>query len=402
MLPVAQALARLLADAAPLGVQSVPLGHAAGRVLASDIVARRTQPPFSVSAMDGYAVRAADLAEPPARLAVIGAVAAGAVFDGKLERGQAVRIFTGAPVPEGADTILIQEDAAPAEDGTVTARATPGPGAYIRPAGLDFAKGDVLVVSGTLLDAGHLSLAAAGNHARLPVIGRPRVGVLATGDELVAPGTEPATGQIVASNGYGVAAILAGAGAEPIDLGIARDNAAALEERLDAALAAECDVLITLGGASVGDHDLVRPVFGARGMALDFYKIAMRPGKPMMFGRLGAMRVLGLPGNPVSSLVCAHLFAVPLIERLAGRPASQRRTTVRLGAALPANGPREHYMRATLERGGDGTLIATAFDNQDSSLLRLYAQAGALIVRPPHAGVLESGGEAEAIVLREP
>lgn len=402
MMPVSDALARLLADTAPLDAETVALAEARGRVLADDLIALRTQPPFAVSAMDGYAVRAADTRDPPGPLTVIGEVAAGQVFEAPVKAGQAVRIFTGAPVPEGADAILIQEDAETAGEGTIRAREAVPAGRHVRPAGLDFSEGEMLIEGGTLLDGGHLSLAAAGNHAELTVRRRPRVGVLATGDELVQPGMPPGPGQIVASNGYGVAAILAEAGAEPFDLGIACDRRADLDIKLDAALSAECDVLITLGGASVGEHDLVRPTFVARGMELAFHKIAMRPGKPMMFGRLGAMRVLGLPGNPVSSLVCTHLFAVPLIESLAGRPPSQRRTTARLGAQLDPNGPREHYMRGALTRDGDGTLVVTAFDNQDSSIIRLYAAADALIVRPPGADALDAGAEVEIVLLREP
>jgi len=402
MVPVADALGRLLADATALETETVALHEASGRVLATDIAALRTQPPFTASAMDGYAVRADDIAETPATLKVIGAVAAGDVFSGRVEPGETVRIFTGAPLPEGADAILIQEDAETVGDGEVRAMEPAPAGRYLRPAGLDFSEGDRLLEEGCVLDAGHLSLAAAGNHAFLPVIRRPVVGVLATGDELVAPGSETGPGQIVASNGYGVAAIARDAGAEVIDLGIARDTAESLEAKLNAATAARCDVLITLGGASVGDHDLVRPTFTGRGMTLDFYKIAMRPGKPMMFGRLGAMRVLGLPGNPVSSLVCTHLFVVPLVEQLAGRPESGRRTTARLGAPIGKTGPREHYMRSSLTHGNDGVLVATAFDNQDSSIIRIYAAADALIVRAPDAPPAETGDEVEIVMLREP
>ena len=400
MMPVSEALHRLLSGAARLPSETVGLHEARGRVLAGDMVARRTQPPFPASAMDGYAVRAADTGDGAGPLAVIGAVAAGSVFGGGVAAGQAVRIFTGAPVPDGADAILIQENAEAVGSDTVRATATVKPGEYVRPAGLDFSEGDVLIAAGTVLDAGHLSLAAAGNHARLSVVRRPIVGVLATGDELRPPGHETGPGQIVASNSYGVVAIARDAGAEAIDLGIAPDSAAALEAGLDAALAARCDVLITLGGASVGDHDLVRPTFAARGMELDFHKIAMRPGKPMMFGRLGAMAVLGLPGNPVSSLVCAHLFAVPLIEALGGHPPGQRRRTATLGEALPRNGPREHYMRARLSLDEGDNLVATAFGNQDSSVLRNFARADALIIRAPNAPPAPRGSPVEIVPLR--
>lgn len=400
MMPVSEALARLLANAGPLEVETVPLAEAQDRVLAEAIKARRTQPPFAASAMDGYAVRAGDLAISPVDLSVIGSVAAGDVFKGTIAAGQAVRIFTGAPVPDGADAILIQEDTETITADTVRATATVEPGAFVRPAGLDFKMGDTLLDAGRLLDGGALSLAASGNHPDLPVLRRPRVGVLATGDELVPAGSPIAPGQIIASNSIGVCAIARAAGGHAIDLGIAGDTSADLDAKLDAAQAAKCDILITLGGASAGDHDLVRPTFAARGMALDFYKIAMRPGKPMMFGRLGDMRLLGLPGNPVSSLVCAHLFAVPLIEALAGRPASQRRQRAQLGAGLPQNGPREHYMRAHLVRTDDGELIATAFDNQDSSVLRNFANAAGLIVRPPQAPAVDRGASVDVVLLR--
>lgn len=401
LVPVSEALARLLEGAAPLGIETVPLDAAQGRVLAEAVVARRTQPPFAASAMDGFAVRAEDTAKAPVRLRLIGQVAAGSVFDGTVQAGETVRIFTGAPVPHGADTVLIQEDAEPVGDDAVRAMASPAPGANVRPSGVDFGEGDLLLEPGRLLDAGALSLAAAGNHATLPVLRRPRVGLVATGDELVQPGETPGPGGIVASASVGIAAMLRDAGAETIDLGIARDTAASLEARLDAALEARCDLLVTLGGASVGDHDLVRPVFAARGMTLDFRKIAMRPGKPMMSGRLGALRVLGLPGNPVSAFVCAQLFAVPLVAALSGRRHVHRRRSARLEVALAGNGPRQHFMRATLARDAAGRLTARPFDNQDSSLIRVYAAADALVVRAPHAPALPAGAEVEAILLRD-
>lgn len=400
MMPVSEALVRLMDGADPLGAEHVPLAGAHGRVLAEDIAARRTQPPFAASAMDGYAVRAADLTKPPVELTVIGSVAAGGVFDEAVEPGRAVRIFTGAPVPDGADAILIQENAEAVGSDRVRATAAVKPGEYVRPAGLDFGEGDTLLKAGRLLDAGALSLAASGDHPDLAVFRRPRVGVLATGDELVPPGIPTRPGQIIASNSVGVCAIAREVGADAIDLGIARDTRTDLEAKLDAALAAPCDVLITLGGASVGDHDLVRPTFEARGMTLDFYRIAMRPGKPMMFGRLGDMRLLGLPGNPVSSLVCSHLFAVPLIEALGGRPSSQRQRTASLGEALPQNGPREHYMRARLDLDHEGDLVATAFENQDSSVLRNFARADALIIRAPNAPPAPQGSPVEIVLLR--
>lgn len=402
MMPVADALAMVLDGVAQLDTEWVELAEAHGRVLAEHVVALRTQPPCAVSAMDGYAVRAADIAMPPAQLTVIGSVAAGQVFDRPLGGGQAVRIFTGAPVPEGADTILIQEEAEETGDTSIMAMNSAEPGQFVRPAGLDFSSGDRLVNASTRLDAGHLSVAAAGNHPKLAVVRKPIVGILATGDELVRPGTPLGPGQIVASNTPGVAAIVAQAGGQSIDLGIADDRRLDLEIALHAAVAAKCDMLITLGGASVGDHDLVRPTFTAQGMQLGFHKIAMRPGKPMIFGQLGAMRVLGLPGNPVSSLVCTHLFVVPLIAALSGRSHQRHRHKAIVAHELAENGAREHYMRATLDRDQAGNLVATAFENQDSSILSHFAAADGLILRPVGAPAADAGSLVDVIMLREP
>lgn len=376
---VSQALEHLMRDLPVMGAQQVPLHEAAGRVLANDIVALRTQPPFAASAMDGYAVRHADCGGP---IHIIGEAAAGHPFKDSVGVGQAVRIFTGAVVPDGADTILIQEDASREAD-TLSATEIPKPGAYVRPAGLDFCEGDVLLHAGTLLDGGHIALAASGNHATLPVVRRPRIGILATGDELRLPGSTLAPGQIIASNSYGAGAVLASYGGEIIDLGIAADTKKALNEKLDAALAARCDVIITLGGASVGDHDLVKPVFEARGMTLDFWKIAMRPGKPLMSGRFGDVVMIGLPGNPVSSLVCAHVFCAPVVAALAGRHHGVRQELALLTAPIGTNGPRAHYMRAIAKRG-DKALEVEIFDNQDSSVMSLFAKANCLVIRPPH------------------
>ncbi len=379
LLPVDEALARLLADAMPLGHEPIALEYAAGRVLANDVAARRTQPPFAASAMDGYAVRAAD-AHKGAVLNVIGAVAAGQMPDRNVGQGTAMRIFTGAPLPEGADAILIQENVQVVESGRIEVLETVTAANAVRPAGLDFREGDVLLAKGLELNAARLSLAAAGGHATLDVWRQPVVGLLATGDELVPPGQVPAPGQIVSSNSVGLAVLLRAAGARVIDLGIARDNAGALDAAFDRALDENCDLLITIGGASVGDHDLVRPVLAARGMDLDFWKIAMRPGKPMMSGRLGAMRFLGLPGNPVSSFVTALVFAVPLVSALAGRNPQTRTATARLAHAIPANpGERTHFMRGRLRQ--DGTV--DVFESQDSSLLSLLAAADCLVLREP-------------------
>lgn len=393
-LSVEQALERLLAGLNTLPSEDVALHDAAGRMLAEDIVARRTQPPFAASAMDGYAIRHADCSHP---MTIVGEAAAGHPFDGTVGPAQAVRIFTGAVVPDGADTILIQEDAKRDGD-ALSALDTPKPGAYVRAAGLDFCEGDVLVKAGTVLDGGHLGLAASGNHAAVACVRRPKVGLLATGDELRLPGEALAPGQIISSNSYGVAAVLRECGAEPVDLGIAHDTEDALNTKLDDAIAHGCDVLITLGGASVGDHDLVKPVFEARGMVLDFWKIAMRPGKPLMSGTFNDMMIIGLPGNPVSSMVCAHVFCAPVIAKLAGRPFAHHRGSAKLQTALPENGPRAHYMRAKTEQDADGLAVA-AFNNQDSSMLSLFAKADCLIVRPAHAPACPAGTNVDIIWL---
>lgn len=393
LLPVEDALARILTTATtPLEAENVALVDALGRRLAADLPARRTQPPCAVSAMDGYAVRAADITAVPARLKIVGVSAAGHGFAGRVGPGEAARIFTGAPVPEGADAILIQEDAR-AEDGFVTALASEPPGRYVRGAGLDFRAGDVLLKAGRRMGPAELALAAAMNHATAPVVRRPRVAILATGDELVPPGAIPGPDQIVASNNFAVGAYARQAGAEVIDLGIAGDDFAALEAAIRRAREARADVLVTLGGASVGDHDLVQTALTREGMELGFWRIAMRPGKPFMHGKLGDMRILGLPGNPVSAIVCAVLFLVPLVRALTGDAeagADATRPGV-LGAALPANDQRQDYLRATLAGGADGPAMVTAFTRQDSSMLGIFASAHALIVRPPHAPAAKAG-----------
>lgn len=393
LLPVEDALARILATATtPLEAETAPLFEALGRRLAADLPARRTQPPVAVSAMDGYAVRAADIATVPTRLKVVGVSSAGHGFPGSVGPGEAARIFTGAPVPAGADAILIQEDAQ-AEDGHVTALASEPVGRYVRRAGLDFSAGDVLLKAGRRMGPAEMALAAAMNHAALPVVRRPRVAILATGDELVAPGAEPGPNQIVASNNFAVGAYARQAGAEVIDLGIAGDAFPALEAAIRRARDLKADVLVTLGGASVGDHDLVQTALTREGMELGFWRIAMRPGKPFMHGRIGDMRILGLPGNPVSAIVCAVLFLVPLVRALTGDPdagADPTRPGV-LGADLPANDQRQDYLRATLSGGCDGPAVVTAFTRQDSSMLGVLASAHALIVRPPHAPAAKAG-----------
>jgi molybdopterin molybdotransferase len=392
LLSVAEARKLVLADAKPLPIEQVPLAEAYGRVLATDLAALRTQPPADVSAMDGYAVRSADIATSPARLAVIGEVAAGRPFEREVKAGEAARIFTGGVMPRGTDTVVIQEvtkrdgDAVVIERGETSAR-------NIRREGLDFKAGEVALAAGRRLGPRQLALAAAMNHASVPMYRRPRVAILATGDELVPPGSAPGPGQIVHSNGFALMAVVRTEGAEVIDLGIAPD-------RLDATMAAvrrardeRADVLVTTGGASVGDYDFVHKALATAGMALSFWKVAMRPGRPLMHGRLDGMQVLGLPGNPVSSFVCATLFLVPLLRILAGRfditPPIEEAV---LGSALPQNDERADYLRAVLtRRPEDGVRVATAFPKQDSSMLLPLAQADCLIIREPLAPAAEAG-----------
>jgi molybdopterin molybdotransferase len=399
LMPVADALSAVLAGADRLGTERVPLDDACHRVLAGDVTARRTQPPSAMSAMDGYAVRAADAATVPARLRVIGEVAAGRPFTGTLAAGEALRIFTGGVLPDGADAVVIQEDTA--RDGeTVTVHEAASPGRHVRRAGADFHAGDVLLRAGRRLSDRDISLAAAMNYPELEVARRPKLALFATGDELVMPGTEPGPGQIVYSNGYALRALARAEGAEVVDLGIVGDTVEATRAALRRARELGADVLVSTGGASVGDHDMVQRALADEGVAMAFWKIAMRPGKPMMHGRLGAMRVLGLPGNPVSSYVCAFLFMVPLLRALAGRSdvhhAVERGV---LGADLPANDQRQDYLRARLGTDEAGRMVATAVLHQDSSLLARLSEAHALILRPPHAAAAAAGTPCDILKL---
>lgn len=389
LLPVPEAKARIREAFTPVAPVWVGLTEADGRVLAEPLAARRTQPPVAMSAMDGYAVRHDD-ALAGAVLVVTGAVAAGGLYQGTVGPGQALRIFTGAALPAGADTVVIQENVT-AADGRITIdEASRAVGANVRRAGIDFSEGEVKLAAGTRLGARHVALAAGMGHAFLPVRRRPRIALLATGDELRRPGESLGPTQIIASNAYGLAALVRACGAEAVDLGIAPDDRAALARA--AAGAQGCDLLVTIGGASVGEHDLIRDVLGQGGASLDFWKIAMRPGKPLMFGETGGVKLLGLPGNPVSALVCGLLFLTEAISALLGTAqAPLPMAEARAGADLPENDRREDYLRARLGRDEAGRLVATPFPRQDSSMLSTLAEADCFIVRPPGAPATPAG-----------
>lgn len=402
LLPVEDALKRLLDGTEPVSdTEMVELNQAYGRVLSGPLAARLTQPPFNASAMDGYALRHEDLiAGNP--IAVIGESAAGRAFSGAVGAGESVRIFTGAPVPEGADTVLLQEDATRGEDGSLSASFQPPFGRHIRPRGQDFAEGEDVLHAGMRLDTTRLMVAAAMNHQAVEVYRRPRVAVMATGDELVAPGETPKADQIIASNNYAIATLAREAGAEVIDLGIIPDRLDALADAIERAKAENIDLLVTLGGASVGDHDLVQKALRSAGMVLDFWRLAMRPGKPLMAGKLDKISVLGLPGNPVSSLVCALLFMQPVLKKMAHLPPALREDDVIVTRDLSENDKRRDHLRASLTRREDGALLATPFEKQDSSMMKILAQSGCLVIRAPFAPALKAGDVAKAIILRYP
>lgn len=396
MILVPEVLARTLALMSPVGQEVVALTAARGRVLARDVVARRTQPPFPASAMDGYAARDAEV-RPGAMFDVVGEAAAGTPFAGAVQPGQCVRIFTGGVVPEGLDRIVIQEDVTRGGD-RITLGGNLDDQKYVRRAGLDFSGGDTLLSAPRRLTPENIALIAAAGVPFVTVYRRPRVALLATGDELVLPGESAPPGSIVSSNNFGLAALIEGLGAEAEILPIAADTVESLREL--AGMGAQADLFVTLGGASVGDHDLIRPALKEAGLALDLYRIAMRPGKPFMAGRLGDTPMLGLPGNPVSAMVCGRLFVVPAVEALGGLPPSPPETHAAvLACDVGANGPREHYMRARVERR-DGALYCTPFDSQDSSRLALLSEANALAIRPVDAPAARAG-EAIRVMLLE-
>jgi len=392
MLSVEEARARILAPLRPTAAEIVPLAEAWSRVITAPVLARLDQPPADVSAMDGYALRSMDAGS----RRVIGSAPAGHPFAGSVGAGEAVRLFTGSFVPEGADTILLQENATRLDD-QVTPTEPVRAGLHIRRRGQDFALGDVLVAPGTRLDARAVGLMAAGNHAWASVHRRPVVAILATGDEIALPGDPIPPGGIVSSNAHALAALVRARGGQPVVLPIAADTREAIASA--AASVRGADLLVTTGGASVGDHDLVQPGLAEQGFVLDFWKIAMRPGKPLIAGRLGGTAVIGLPGNPVSALVCAVLFLLPALDVLQGLPAAPPPVSrARLGGRLAANDHRADHLRATLDIR-DGVAVATPFARQDSSMLRVLNQAGALILRAPHAGALDEGAEIDVIRL---
>ena len=397
MLSVDDALSRITGALAALPAETIDLADAAGRVLAEDIVSQHTQPPVAMSSMDGYAVRAQDAGAPPVTLEVIGEAPAGGAFEGTVGPGQAVRIFTGGPMPGGANAVIMQEDTD--RDGSaVTIKETAYEGKFTRAAGLDFNLGDPGPRAGSLLTPRVIALVAAMNVPQVSVRRRPKVALLANGDELVRPGQALGPTQIISSNSNALAALVEGNGGEAVDLGIAKDTLDSLREL--AAKAEGADMLITLGGASVGDHDLVQEVLAEKGLDVNFWKIAMRPGKPLIFGKFGEIPMVGLPGNPVSALVCGLIFVVPALRKMLGQdPGPITRCNAVLDGPLPANGGREAYLRGDLKQREDGTLIATPFNLQDSSVLSGFADAGCLVVQPPNGAAMDAGGTVQVIPL---
>ena len=396
LLAVPEVLARTLALMSPVGHEVIALTAARGRVLAEPVISRRTQPPFPASAMDGYAVRA-DEVTPGTQFTVIGEAAAGTPFKGDVPSGSCVRIFTGGVVPDPLDRIIIQEDVTRSGD-QITLNEALDDQMYVRKAGLDFAEGQTLLAAPRRLTPEDIALLAAASVPLVSVFRKPRVALLATGDELVMPGAATGPGEIVSSNNFGLAALIESLGGVAEILPIAADTVESL--RMLAGMGAQADLFVTLGGASVGDHDLIRPALKDAGLELDLYKIAMRPGKPFMAGRLGKTPMLGLPGNPVSAMVCGRLFVAPAVEALSGMPGRAPETvTAILGCEIGKNGPREHYMRARVETK-DGVLTCIPFDSQDSSRLALLSQSNALAIRPVNAPAAKAGEAIQVILLK--
>ena len=405
LLPVAQALERILSAVSAMPGEEISVSESLGRVTAEPVRARRTQPPMAMSAMDGYAVRAEDVQQVPVALTRVGSAPAGGAYSGRLGAREAVRIFTGGPVPDGADTIVIQEDVnaeAESDGARITVRVGAPAGRYIRPAGLDFRTGDLGIAAGRSMTARDVGLAAAMNVPWIRVRRRPRIAILATGDEIVRPGEEIGPNQIVSSNSYALAALVTACGAEPTILGIAPDTIEGVQQLVRGARGA--DLVLSTGGASVGEHDLVRQAlgraaFGPGGLDVDFWRIAMRPGKPLIFGRIGETPMLGLPGNPVSTLVCGMIFVKPAIAAMLGLDTTSPRRSASLGRGLSENDRRQDYLRAQIAVAEDGTRIATPFKRQDSSMLARLAQADCLIVRPPHDRARAEGECVEILEL---
>jgi molybdopterin molybdotransferase len=388
MISVAEARARILAAVPLMPAERIPLAEAYGRALADDLVARHAHPPGDVSAMDGYALCGDDLVSMPARLKLVGESAAGHPFHGQVRPGEAVRIFTGALLPQGADTIVIQENTEP--DGNFVRIRTVSPkGKHIRRGGFDFAPGDALLKRGTFLDTRALALAAAANESQLSVRRRPRVALLATGDELVPLGAPLGPAQIVATNTLALAGLVRAAGGEPSDLGIAPDKAEALARLAEQGR--EADFLVISGGISVGAHDLVQSTLSARGLKVAFWRVAIRPGKPLMFGLWDKARVFGLPGNPVSAVVCGLVFLRAALRAALALDSALPIEQARLGQDMTANDEREDYVRSRLERHSEGGLMVHPLPRQDSSMLTALAQADALLIRPPGAPAASVG-----------
>lgn len=397
MINVADALKNVLGDIKQLGIEDISIAQAQGRTLGEDLKARLTQPPVAVSAMDGYAVRIEDLVTIPATLNLIGESSAGNGFDNNIKARQTVRIFTGAPIPKGANAIVIQENTIKSGD-QIIIKERASTGTFIRPAGLDFKIGETLLTAGTLLNYRNIALAAAMNIPWIKVRRQPRVAILSTGDELVLPGEPIGTHQIISSNSIGIAALVSASGGIPINLGIAKDNPDSLTNMLEYLSGA--DMLVTIGGASVGDYDLIKQVLGEKGLNITFSRVAMRPGKPLIFGKIKGIPMLGLPGNPVSAGVTATLFLRPAINKMLGYTDNYHRTkTAILGRELNKNDKRQDYLRASLSTGSNGVLTATPFEQQDSSMLATFAQTQCLIIRAPYAESLSAGQLVEIMQL---